>query len=106
MKITWIDKKSVLRADKRFFKAGDEIPADVLSPSRIELLKSQKKIRVGDPEVKKDVVKSEIYGREVEAEILPGVKKSDSIPVERPADDEPVKPARGRKAKDDNRSEE
>lgn len=97
MKLTWIDKKSVLRADKRFFKAGDEIPADVLSPGRIELLKSQKKIRVGE-EVKKPVISAEIYGVPVNA-----VVTGEPVAVEEQP--EPVKPARGRKAKDDNRSE-
>ena len=93
MKLTWIDKKSVLRADKRFFKAGDEIPADVLSPGRIELLKSQKKIRIGEPEVRKDVAPAEVFGMPVEAQVMPA------------REPEPVKPTRGRKAKDDNSSE-
>lgn len=97
MKITWIDKKSVLRGDKKFYKAGDEIPAGSLSPARIELLKSQKKIRVGD-EVKKNVVQSDVMGIPVEAEIMPA-KRED------PTEAAPVKPSRGRKAKDDNSSE-
>jgi len=45
--ITWIDKKSVLMlADKKKIKAGDVIPAGILSDARIEALKKQKKIKV------------------------------------------------------------
>lgn len=46
MLITWIDKKSVLYFNKRKFKAGDSIPAGVLTQNRIDMLLADKKISV------------------------------------------------------------
>ena len=59
--ITWIDKRSVLMlADRKLIKAGQEVPAGVLSDARIELLKKQKKIKVVASEpVKPEKVKHE-----------------------------------------------
>ena len=88
MKITWIDPKSVLRLDKMFYRAGDEIPADGLTRERIELLKSQKKIRIGE-ETKKTVTR-EVYGMQVEASI-----------IEKPVEEKPVEPRRGRKPREE-----
>ena len=45
--ITWIDKKSVLMlANRKIIKAGQTVPAGILSDARIEALKKQKKIKV------------------------------------------------------------
>ena len=45
--ITWIDKKSVLMlANRKQIKAGQIVPAGILSDARIEALRKQKKIKV------------------------------------------------------------
>ena len=46
--IKWIDEKSVLRNGKKVYKAGDEIPADLLSDSRIDHFSREKKIKIVD----------------------------------------------------------
>lgn len=49
-KIKWIDKKSSMMFQKRVIKAGDIVPAGILSEKRIEHLREQGKIRIeGDP---------------------------------------------------------
>jgi hypothetical protein len=42
--LKWIDKRSVLLAGKKTYKAGEVIPADVLSAERIEQLIKLKKM--------------------------------------------------------------
>ena len=60
-KITWVDRKSVLYHNKRMFKAGDVIPADILPASRIESLKKEKKIVVGEIKVDKSIKQTKIF---------------------------------------------
>jgi len=59
MIIKWIDKKSVLSDNKKTFKAGDVIPADFLTKSRLAFLIDEGKIEKMEPIGKIDPVKSE-----------------------------------------------
>jgi hypothetical protein len=47
--IKWTDKKSVLMYKGKIFKAGDAIPAGILSDNQIADFKSLKKIKVDEP---------------------------------------------------------
>ena len=44
--IKWIDKRSVLRSGKTKYRAGDVIPADVLTQSRIDYLIEIGKVKI------------------------------------------------------------
>jgi hypothetical protein len=58
--ITWIDKKSVLMlANRKIIKAGQEVPAGILSDARIEVLRKQKKIKAVVSDVEPAPVKPE-----------------------------------------------
>ena len=62
--IKWIDKRSVLSSGNKSFKAGDVIPAGLLSQSRIEDLKKQGKISVtGEIEKTVETVETVKRGR-------------------------------------------
>lgn len=77
MKITWIDKKSVLYFNKRKFKAGDVIPAGILSQNRIDSLLSDKKIKIESaPYLKIDMSKP--------SSIIVGKAESKSKTIEKP----------------------
>jgi hypothetical protein len=47
--IKWTDKKSVLMYKGKIFKAGDAIPAGILSENQTADFKSLKKIKVDEP---------------------------------------------------------
>lgn len=76
--IKWIDKRSVLRSGNKVYKAGDAIPADMLSRSRVDYLLDVRKVEIEKQE-KVHPEKSEKRGRpkkekQVETEIFePGV---------------------------------
>lgn len=44
--ITWISKKQVFKNGKKFYKAGDEIPAELLTGARLESFKKKKLVKV------------------------------------------------------------
>ena len=69
-KITWIDRKSVLYHNKRMFKAGDVIPADILPASRIESLKKDKKIVIGEIKVNKSIKTVKLFDADIEAQVI------------------------------------
>jgi hypothetical protein len=69
-KITWIDKKSVLYHSKRMFKAGDVIPAGIIPSSRIETLKKEKKIAIGETKVDNSVKTVKLFDNEIEAKVI------------------------------------
>ena len=48
MAIKWIDKKTVLLVEKKYYHAGDIVPDGSLSDERIELFKSLKQIEIVD----------------------------------------------------------
>jgi hypothetical protein len=87
MKITWIDKRSTLIKAGRKFKAGDIIPAGILSPERIDEFVDAGKILLGDPIPDPTVKTVEIMGMQVESHVIEGAREP-----------EPDKPRRGRKA--------
>lgn len=93
-KITWIDRKSVLYHNKRMFKAGDVIPAGILSESRIEALKKEKKIVVGEIKVDKSIRQAKIFNADVQAQVIQHEEK------------EMDKPKMGRKSKAEEDEEE
>ena len=93
-KITWIDRKSVLYHNKRVFKAGDVIPADILPASRIESLKKDKKIVIGEIKVNKSIKTVKLFDADIEAQVIQHKEK------------EMDKPKRGRKSKAEEEEEE
>jgi outer membrane lipoprotein-sorting protein len=68
--IIWKDKKSVMMYNKKLIKAGDVVPADVLSKTQIEKLIKDKKIIItedGKLPVEESVVKfDKIFTKSVE----------------------------------------
>lgn len=91
MVITWIDKKSVLYSNKRRFKAGDSIPAGILSQNRIDSLLIDKKIKIDavkkvepvkiqevKPEIKKPYEKKK-SAQEIEDDELAEMFKNEGI---------------------------
>ena len=60
MIIKWIDKKSVLKGNQKTFKAGDIIPAKVLTESRIKYLLSTGKIEKVEKEKQPEIIEDEI----------------------------------------------
>lgn len=91
MRVTWIDNKSVLRLEKKEYRAGMEVPAGKLSKATIDTFLREKKIRVGE-EPKKNTVTQEIFGRPVEAVIS-------EKQISEPETIEEEKPRRGRRAR-------
>jgi hypothetical protein len=75
--LKWNDDRSVLKIGKKTYKAGDEIPAEKLSDSRIKHLIEKKKIKSFDYiEVEKSTKKnkkknSKKSAKPVQAEIKP-----------------------------------
>jgi len=100
MLITWIDKKSVLLHGKNRYKAGDKIPAGILTPARIDALVATKQIKIGEIKPDPTMKKVEIMGVEIEAKV--GFQEPEPEP-EAVADqvEEEEKPRRGRKSKRD-----
>ncbi len=92
MRVTWIDNKSVLRLEKKEYRAGMEVPAGKLSKATIDTFLREKKIRVGE-EPKKNTVTQELFGRQVETVI------SGNVTPDQPETAEEEKPRRGRKQK-------
>ncbi len=64
----WVDKKSVLKVGKDIYRAGEMLPAGVLSKSRIKLFESLGQLRVGDKSTleNEDIKKSEKEKSEVD----------------------------------------
>jgi len=69
--IKWIDKRSVLRQGKKVYRAGDVLPADLLSKSRIDYLLEVNKIEIE----KQEVVQPEKHEKETVKKSKPGRKK-------------------------------
>jgi hypothetical protein len=64
MMIRWIDKRSHLKSGKEYYKAGDTIPAGILSKNRIKLFQSLNQLEIVDkivqePENKTDKKKAD-----------------------------------------------
>ena len=83
MVITWIDKKSTMLNGKKTYRAGDEIPAGLLTAERIETLVKSKKIRVGDIVVDKSVKTVSLFGQPVEAKISGEIIEEPKKPAQR-----------------------
>ena len=98
-KITWIDRKSVLYHNKRVFKAGDVIPADILPASRIESLKKDKKIVIGEIKVNKSIKTVKLFDADIEAQVI----QHEENEIMKQYED---KPKRGRKSKAEEEEEE
>jgi hypothetical protein len=75
MKITWIDKRSTLIKAGRKFKAGDIIPAGILSVERIDEFVDAGKILLGDPIPDPTVKTVEIMGMRVESHVIEGAQE-------------------------------
>lgn len=69
-KITWVDRKSVLYHNKRVFKAGDVIPADILPASRLESFKAENKVVIGEIKVDKSIKQTKLFNADIEAKVI------------------------------------
>lgn len=69
--IKWTDKKSTMSVKKRIFKAGDIIPAGILSDDRIAYLQKTGQVQVinnGDKIVTEKVV-AKVFDKEIVKEV-------------------------------------
>jgi hypothetical protein len=96
MKITWIDKKSTLLHGKNTYKAGDTIPAGILSASRLDTFVKAKKIRIGDPVADASVKVKTLMGLEVAAKVI----LPEPEPVPEPVEEKKPR-GRGRKQEEE-----
>jgi len=83
----WTDKKTSLLVGKKVFRAGDKIPAGVLSDSRIAALKASGKIS-GSLATSPAAKEAEIYGMKVMAAVSAPVVEPVSAPVAEPVTDD------------------
>lgn len=77
--ITWISKKQVFKNGKKFYKAGDEIPAELLTEARLESFKKKKLVKVTEeikPEPEKVKPEKVAKPKPVIKEPEPVIKKS------------------------------
>jgi hypothetical protein len=82
MKITWIDKNSVLAFGKSVYRVGDIVPEGILPKDRLDKFVKSDKIMIGDPKIDNTKKTTKIFGLDVESKITgkPLKKKLPIIP--------------------------